>query len=75
MHIQQITERYRNDIYCTMNCRHCGYTRREVAGYDDHHYHHNVVPAIHCWECGKNEAGEERTEQVVEAARAKGVNI
>lgn len=33
-------------------CDHCGH-QEEGSGYDDQHFHQNVVPIMRCKECGK----------------------
>ena len=57
MKIKEITDRIRNDIYGTLECEHCGATRKFV-GYDDENYHKNVLPEFYCMKCGLNRKGD-----------------
>ena len=55
MHIKQITSQSRRDLVALFECEHCGNTVR-LSGYDDRHFHRNVIPHMKCKSCGK-EAG------------------
>lgn len=63
-----------NDFSAKMVCEHCDVESKLTSGYHDGHYHNRVIPAMHCTACGLNRAGEERTEEVIAAAQALGVN-
>lgn len=52
MRIKQITSQHRRDFYAVYECEWCGHTFK-ASGYDDRHYHENVVPGMTCSECGK----------------------
>ncbi len=52
-HIDQI----RNDFWCTYICEHCDHETGKSTGYNDAHFHDNVIPAKHCPKCGLNRAG------------------
>lgn len=60
MKIKEITFEHRNDFHWLGECEHCGHTRTCRTGYDDANYHDNVIPAMHCVECGKNSRGASR---------------
>lgn len=62
------------DLYGEMKCEHCETSAELRGGYDDSFWWSKVLPAFHCKTCGKNRAGELRTEEVVAAAHASGVN-
>ena len=53
MRIKEITSQHRRDFRAIMECEHCGHTQNS-SGYDDENYHKNVIPKIHCGECGKS---------------------
>lgn len=57
MKIKRITSQHRRDFQAIYECEHCGET---VAGggYDDAHFHHNVIPDMACKACGKK-AGDD----------------
>ena len=52
MKIKEILSQHRRDFVAILECEHCGDTTR-VNGYDDHNYHHNVIPAFKCPSCEK----------------------
>jgi hypothetical protein len=52
MYIERITSQHRRDFYCIYKCEHCD-TTRDGSGYDDAHFHQNVVPTMICKNCGK----------------------
>lgn len=52
MKIKTITSQHRRDFYAIYECEHCGHTHKG-SGYDDGHFHGNVIPAMKCPECGK----------------------
>ena len=52
MKIKTIESQHRRDFYAVYECEHCGHTER-ASGYDDDHFHKNVVPDMKCKECGK----------------------
>lgn len=62
------------DLYGKMACEHCGTVEDLRGGYDDGHWWDKVLPAFHCGSCGKNRAGELRSEEVTKANQANGVN-
>lgn len=74
MYIKEITSQHSLDFSAVMGCEHCAAEEKLTSGYDDCHYHNRVIPAMHCKACGKNRAGEYRTDEVVAAAQANGVN-
>jgi predicted RNA-binding Zn-ribbon protein involved in translation (DUF1610 family) len=57
MKIKQILSQHRRDFTAVYECEHCGYTKKG-SGYDDANFHHNVVPAMKCPECGRT-AGDD----------------
>ena len=52
MKIRKITSQSRRDFEAVYECEHCGATK-EGGGYDDTHFHQNVIPAMKCDVCGK----------------------
>ena len=52
MKIKKITEQHRRDFWAILECEHCGATET-CCGYDDRHYHQNVIPKMKCEACGK----------------------
>lgn len=51
MKIQRILTRHRRDFRAVYECEHCGKTE-EGYGYDDDHFHRNVIPSMQCKSCG-----------------------
>jgi len=52
MKIQVIESQLRRDFTAIYVCEHCGATKR-AHGYDDDHFHRQVIPAMVCEKCGK----------------------
>jgi transcription elongation factor Elf1 len=59
MKIKNIERQNRRDFYAVYECEHCGATERG-SGYDDTHFHQNVIPAMPCAACGKKAPAEYR---------------
>ncbi len=57
MKIQKIKSQHRRDFTAIYECEHCGHTH-ESSGYDDAHFHQNVIPKMKCKECG-NTSGDD----------------
>ena len=53
MRIKEILEQHRRDFTATLECEHCGNEEHLSCGYDDDHYHQNVIPTFECSKCGK----------------------
>ena len=53
MKIQKILSQHRRDFSALMVCEHCGHQETLNSGYDDDHYHKNVIPKMKCEECGE----------------------
>jgi len=53
MKIEHILRQHRRDFTAVYLCEHCG-TRREGSGYDDAHFHENVIPSMACKTCGES---------------------
>ena len=51
MHIKKIIRQNRRDFTAIYQCEHCNVTE-EAYGYDDAHFHRNVIPAKKCPSCG-----------------------
>lgn len=51
MKIKKIKNRIRRDFTAIYECEHCSYTY-EGYGYDDSHFHANVIPNMECKKCG-----------------------
>lgn len=52
MKIKTIKNQHRRDFSAVYECEHCGHTE-DGYGYDDAHFHKNVIPKMTCAECGK----------------------
>lgn len=52
MKIKKILRQHRRDFTAVYVCQHCGH-EHEGSGYDDDHFHRNVVPKMPCPECGE----------------------
>ena len=53
MKIKNINSQYRRDFYADYECEHCGHIEKNKSGYDDSHFHKNVIPEMKCPKCGK----------------------
>lgn len=53
MRIVRIVSQHRRDFRADYECEHCGFLEKGKSGYDDAHFHANVVPKMECKECGK----------------------
>lgn len=51
MHIKKITYQHRRDFRAVFVCGHCN-AEQAGLGYDDEHFHKNVIPKMKCPECG-----------------------
>ncbi len=51
MFIKDITYQHRRDFNAIYECEHCGTTIKS-SGYDDRHFHQNVIPTFKCLTCG-----------------------
>jgi len=56
MKIKKILSQHRRDFYATYECEGCGHVTPKMSGYDDTHFHQNVIPKMRCDECGKSSA-------------------
>jgi predicted RNA-binding Zn-ribbon protein involved in translation (DUF1610 family) len=52
MKIKEIISQHRRDFRAVYECEHCGHTEKG-SGYDDGHFHNNVIPSMICQSCGK----------------------
>lgn len=52
MRIKQIVSQHRRDFTAIYECQHCGHEERG-SGYDDAHFHTNVVPDMVCKKCNR----------------------
>lgn len=52
MKVKEILNQHRRDFTAIYECEHCGSTRKD-SGYDDDHFHRNVIPSWVCEDCGK----------------------
>ena len=59
MKIKTITSQHRRDFRAVYECEHCEATE-ERGGYDDAHFHHNVIPSMICKGCGKTAGDDHR---------------
>lgn len=53
MRIKSIVSQNRRDFHAIYECESCGHTEKR-SGYDDTHFHVNVIPAMKCTHCGKS---------------------
>lgn len=53
MKIKNMISQHRRDFRADMECEHCGHIEKNKSGYDDAHFHNNVIPKMKCDECGK----------------------
>ena len=59
MKIQKITSQHRRDFRAVYECELCGATE-EGSGYDDAHFHNNVIPDMKCKSCGEKAPADHR---------------
>ncbi len=59
MKIKKIISQHRRDFRAVYECEHCGH-EYEGSGYDDSHFHKNVIPDMTCKNCGKKAAEDYR---------------
>ena len=52
MYITRILSQHRRDFQAIYTCEHCK-SSHKAYGYDDAHFHDNVIPAMPCKACGK----------------------
>ena len=52
MKIKVIKSQHRRDFTAIYECEHCGHLE-EGRGYDDTHFHRNVIPKKKCSACGR----------------------
>ncbi|WP_373088789.1 hypothetical protein [Sneathiella sp.] len=52
MKIKTVITQNRRDFTAIFECDHCGHETKPLRGYDDAHYHGNVIPMMKCTECG-----------------------
>lgn len=52
MKIQKIVSQVRRDFTAIYECESCGHTHQD-SGYDDEHFHKNVIPEMKCKKCGE----------------------
>ncbi len=62
MRIKKILSQNRRDFRAIFECEHCEKTI-ERNGYDDHHFHNNVVPTMPCEFCGEISPPEYRPQK------------
>jgi len=59
MKIKKILTQHRRDFTAIYQCEHCEY-EFEDTGYDDEHFHKNVVPDMECKKCKKKASKDYR---------------
>ena len=52
MRIKSIIRQHRRDFTAIYECEHCGHSYQDY-GYDDAHFHNDVIPNKACPKCGK----------------------
>jgi len=60
MKIIEITSQNRRDFYADYKCEHCGHIEKNKWGYDDDHFHKNVIPNMRCKKCDKTSSDNYR---------------
>lgn len=63
MIIKKKLRQHRRDFTAIYECEHCGHTH-ENSGYDDTHFHENVVPNRKCPECEES-SNSKRSDKTV----------
>lgn len=58
MRILKKISQNRRDFSAVLVCEHCEATQELKSGYDDTHYHENVIPVIKCAVCGKTASSD-----------------
>lgn len=53
MKIKKIISQHRRDFWAIYVCEHCGHETDKESGYDDAHFHQNVIPKMECPACKK----------------------
>lgn len=56
MYLKAKTYQHRRDFRGIFTCPYCSH-EYEAWGYDDEHFHHNVIPDMECPECEKKGGG------------------
>ena len=64
MRVKEVLSQSRNDFTAMMVCEHCGAEHKNTCGYFDANYFENVIPAMHCPDCGKDRAGNVKNIEV-----------
>ncbi len=59
MRIKKILSQHRRDFRAIFACEHCD-EETQQGGYDDGHFHQNVVPAMVCGSCGETAGADYR---------------
>lgn len=54
MKIKKITWQHRRDFSAIMECEFCHHEIELKSGYDDEHYHRNVIPNMKCPKCDQS---------------------
>ena len=60
MKIKEILSQYRRDFTATLVCEHCANESPLLCGYDDAHFHANVIPAMVCPSCDRTAPSDYR---------------
>ena len=59
MKIKKILSQHRRDFDAIYECEHCGHEHTGM-GYDDQHFHKNVIPDMKCPVCEKTAGSDYR---------------
>ena len=57
MKIKRIISQHRRDFCADYECEHCGFVDEDQSGYDNAHFHREVIPNMDCPKC-KKKAGD-----------------
>ena len=60
MKIKRIISQNRRDFMADYECEHCGHVEKNQSGYDDSHFHQNVIPNMKCEKCGEKASADYR---------------
>lgn len=62
MHIVEIISQHRRDLVLLLKCEHCCHEVKQ-SGYDDAHYHKNVIPKMECPKCKRKATADMEPKQ------------
>lgn len=63
MKMIKMYRRISRDFRADYECEHCKHQMKNKSGYADNNYYDNVIPNVHCEECGLNSNGETKEQR------------